>query len=644
MTAKSPSQDVRKNKKIRLRTSLSFLPAKYRKRTERMTVLFTPSYGERKVLRRKKDEMPSQWAPKNRVVTYGPLKGSYWDNSFMPHMRGIMDASFFPSVKVIGNCKVAQTGASAGGETIVSYVADMQPADTLIVYPDRDTGRKRFGDYLAPVFEKSPRLRPLLTGLADDVSGGRIKLKTMLIYLGWSGSDTTLGNVSAKYLVGDEIDKWVRKTKSQSKGKKNRKEASPLKLFLERFRAFGFGAKAWLWSTPSDVLGPIWEYMQNEAQLVFDYHIPCPACGQFHLMSDRYIKFGDERDPKVVEDNDLARYVFPCCGIVANDRQRIKQLDQGLWFEHLTKEQIEDGVKPREMWDALSKDRPAKICFHSPAWISTRFTHSEIAAAFLRGLQDMAEMHYYDNAIKAVAHVPYRQNRKEDKILALCDSRPEGLVPGDNKVAALVAGVDTQDVGFYLTIRAFGWGEMQESWLIRHDYLDSFDAVHRALFDTEYKDASGLYYPVHLAVIDSGGHRTSEVYDFARAHPGRVIAYKGASGRKATPKSKTIIDHYPGTKTQIPGGCELWVCDSHYYKDILAAKLAVSGDSPGAYHLHSGTTRDFALQYCAEYVDDRRLWQCPDNVANHYWDCGVMELVAAEMLMLKWTPQPEEGA
>lgn len=641
-TTPSPQADIRSSKVIRLRTSPSFLPEKYRNRSERLTVSFTPSAGERHLFRCKKDVPPSQWAPKNRTVTYGPLKGSKWDYNFMPHMNGIMDASFFPSVREIGNIKAPQTGSSAGMETCIAYAADMKPADALIVYPDRDTGRKRFTDYLIPVFEKSPPLRKLLTGLDDDLSAMRIKLKAMLIYLGWSGSDTTLGNVSAKYLGGDEIDKWKRKKSSQEKGVKNRKEADPIKLFLERFGSFLYGAKCWLVSTPTDVDGPIWKFY-NEAQLRFDYHIFCPECGEHHLMSDKYIDFGGTRDPKAIEEQDLARYIFPCCGLVANDRVRGKALESGEWFEKLSEQEIKDGVQPRGMWKALKEDRPEKICFHSPGWVSKLVKNSKIAAAFLRGLADPAEMHYYDNQIKAVAHVPYRQNRKQDVLKKLKDDRPERLVPGGNKVAALVAGVDTQKDNFVFTIRAYGWGETQESWLVRHGEVDTFAALDTVLFDTEYKDSSGLYYPVHCAVIDTGGDKTADVYDYVRTNPGRLVAYKGASGRKSKPKSKTIIDTYPGTNIQIPGGVTLWICDTHYYKDALARKLRIKGDAPGAYHFHSTTGDDLIDEYCAEYVDDRRLWQCPKNKPNHYWDCGVMDSIGADMLQLKWLKDPNGG-
>lgn len=635
MTAPSPRTDIRKTKTIRLRTSPSFLPEKYRNRKGRIRIKFRPFVGERRFLRYKTFQQPSEWAPKNRNVTYGPLKGSKWDNNFMPHMRGILDASFYPSVRYIGNCKTPQTGSSAGVETALGYVADRRPGDTLIVYPDRDTGSKRFKDYLQPMFTKSPRLRKLMTGLADDASAFRIKLQAMLIYLGWSGSVTALGNVSAKYLIGDEIDKWQRHA--------TKKEADTLQLFFERFRAFKYGAKCWLISTPSDIDGYIWVYMTKQAQVVFDYYMPCPECGIFHKVDFKHIRWPkDVRDAKLVEEQNLANYVFPCCGIVVDDDGRHDALKLGVWHERLSEDEEKAGKIGRELFRCLKETNPRKICFYSPGWISPLVTHSEIAAAWLRGLVNPGDLHYFDNQIAAKAHTPHRQLRQQDVLRKLKDDRPEGLVPGNNKVAALVAGVDTQDDGFFFSIRAFGWGRKMESWQIHHGEVDSFEALEEVLFDTHYRDADGLYYPVHKVVIDTGGHRTSEVYDFTRNNPERVSAYKGASGRKAKPKSKTILETYPNSDIKIPGGLELWICDSHHYKDELAKKLKIKNDAPGAYHFHTETTDELIDHYCAEFVNKKRNWECPAGKPNHYWDCGVMELVAADMIGVRWTPEPEQ--
>lgn len=94
----------------------------------------------------------------------------------------------------------------------------------------------------------------------------------------------------------------------------------------------------------------------------------------------------------------------------------------------------------------------------TPGLVTPLVSHSEIAAAFLAGLKDIGAMHYFDTQIMAAAHIPSRQNRKEDAIYTLADDRSDRLVPGTGQVAALVVTADTQDNGFYYQITAIGWG------------------------------------------------------------------------------------------------------------------------------------------------------------------------------------------
>ena len=65
------------------------------------------------------------------------------------------------------------------------------------------------------------------------------------------------------------------------------------------------------------------------------------------------------------------------------------------------------------------------------------------------------------------------EERNEDAILALCDDRPRGMVPGfdleqkTSRVATLLATVDTQLHYFRYVIRAWGYGENAETWLVQ---------------------------------------------------------------------------------------------------------------------------------------------------------------------------------
>ena len=56
------------------------------------------------------------------------------------------------------------------------------------------------------------------------------------------------------------------------------------------------------------------------------------------------------------------------------------------------------------------------------------------------------------------------------------------MVPGGGVVACLLAGVDTQDDGFYYEIRAFGFGFERESWGIREGKVPTFEALAQVLW------------------------------------------------------------------------------------------------------------------------------------------------------------------
>jgi hypothetical protein len=44
---------------------------------------------------------------------------------------------------------------------------------------------------------------------------------------------------------------------------------------------------------------------------------------------------------------------------------------------------------------------------------------------------------------------------------------------------------------------------------------------------------------------------------------------------------------------------------------------------------------------CAEYVDEKGIWQCPEGRANHGWDWSIYTLVAAEAVGVKFWKKPQ---
>jgi phage terminase large subunit GpA-like protein len=593
---------------------------------------FSFSRAERAVLRRRAPMPVSQWAEKYRVVQQSSIPGR-WHNSVTPYMTGIMDASFHEAVRTVIICKCPQSGGTEGIHNCIGYAIDRSPGPVMYVYPDEVTARENAKDRILPMIEASPRLSSYLTGSADDRSSLRINLQHMHIFLGWSGSAARLGNKPIRYLVLDELDKY----------QGSKKEATAEALAEKRTITWRHKARIWKVSTPTVDSGPITLAMTTEAQVRFDYHVRCPHCGMEQVMVFENIRWPEnERDPAEVSSKKLAEYLCEHCGVMWDDGDRDRAVRLGLWRAR------ESGL---ELQAHLDTYRPEKIGFHIPAWLSYFVSLSKVAESFLRwdNSKNQEQLKDFCNNYKAEPWRHYRVERQEDRILALCDDRPRGIVPGPLqkdgissglRVAALVAGIDTQGSNeakgyFRYVIRAFGWGENEESWLIQCGTVPSFSALAELLWGSVYRDGEGNEYRVRLALQDAMGHRTSEVYSFCAANKGRIFPTKGTRIQSA-PVKYPSLEYYPGTQRRIPGGLKLVTVDTTFFKNDLAAKLEIPPEDAGAFHLHNDTPLEYAKEMVAEYYDEKvQAWVCPEGRANHYWDCEVLALAAAYILGIR---------
>ncbi|MFC1884655.1 terminase gpA endonuclease subunit [Thermodesulfobacteriota bacterium] len=629
-----------------------WFPEKLQKKEMEFHSLFRFSEAERKVYRKRKKILPSDWAERHRYITRGPLEGSRFRKDTLAYSAGVMDASFYPSVQEVVMCFADQTGKSFIIDTCNGYVADRAPGPFLYVYPDEDTAKENMKDRILPMYRMSPRLKSYFTGTMDDETQKGINLQHMQVYMAWARSAPKLANKSIRYLANDEVDKYPATV--------GKREGSPLDKAEKRLRAYRYGSKCWKSSTPTIEMGPIWQELLT-CQVVFDFWVCCPDCGELQLMKFEQIKWPEnERDPEKIKYGELAWYECCKCGSKWSDLKRDAAVRWGEWRarhaewnknenERSSEEDPGDPTSPAaahgqeglELFEYLRKFEPKKIGFHLPAWVSYVVSLSECAWAFLRGLKDKTAFKDFKNSYEAVPWLDYTAERKEDVIVALKDDRPRGLVPGSNQVACLTAGVDTQDDGFYFEIRAWGWGMDLESWQVREGFVQTFEGLKQILWDDEYRDADNNKHFVRLVVQDAMGHKTSEVYDFARMHRRKLYPFQGVQ-RLSRPFDFSHLDVYPGKKKKIPGGLILLRADVTYFKNALAQKLEINAADPGAWHMHNEMTYSWAQQMCAEYVDDKTgFWLCPANKANHAWDVSVYALIAAHVLGVKfWKKRP----
>lgn len=558
---------------------------------------------------RTSEKVPAnEWSLTHIQVTDGAHPG-HFRLEYAPHTDFVMKEFSQPSTREIWFCGVEQSGKTRTMLNCLGWTIDQSPGNIYYLMPTEDTASKITSGKIKPMLAQTPQLRKYLSSKQDDTALSRIHLTHgVTIFPAHANSASSMATWPAKYCFGDEVDKYPLLSG---------KETDPITLIKKRNRTYKGRYKRFFASTPA---GRFIHRGMDACHQVYEWRNRCPYCQELIRMDADHLLFPDSENPET-------RYACNNCGVIWNEQDREKAIRAGRWHCRKGSEVV----------------RPSTVGFHHRSWDCQDISLAEIAQARKAALTGgPAEKIAWANGYEAIDYVPERQDRKENIIYALADDRPDNLVPGSGTISALTASADTQDNGLYYEIRAWGWGLSMESWQIRFGFVQSFTELDEVVFNTPYKDANGLYYPVHLCVIDAMGHRTGEVYDFVRKLPGRCQAYRGGSGRKSNPQTWTNIDRYPGTTIQIPGGIRLVTIDTHHYKDLLAGKLQVKKDDPGAWHLLASVKdndphgADYARQMCSEYVDERNLWQCPDGKANHFWDCGVMNMVAADLLQIKY--------
>ncbi len=661
---------------IRVDPSASWFPPALRGKIpagKKWTVRF--SEAERKIFRKHRPIPVSRWCERYRTITMSVLPGR-WKNSVTPYLKGIMDASFYPTVQTVILCKAPQVGGTEAVLNCLAYAIDREPGPAMCIYPDELTAKENSQDRIQPMIHNSPRLRIYLTGQEDDASILRINLQHMPIYMAWARSAARLANKPIRYMIFDEIDKYA-----DTAGKR---EADPISLGEARTTTFRHNRKIWKISTPTTEAGNIWQALTTEAQCVFDYWTTCPACGHHHRMAFSGIQWAHKEtpgedgkchseEPETIEAEKLAWYVCPKCAATWNDYDRDLAVRRGQWRERKSELALGEYLKRRH---------PVKIGFHLPSWISPFVSFSAIAASFLRGQKDMNKFKDWHN--KHLAE-PWRlivTSRSEDQILAARTTLPPQTVPA--VAVALTCGVDVQKDGFWFVVRA--WAPDLTSWLIHYGFLATWEEVENLIYDTAYPVSSypgnyrevleedslagilgeqeeaeasgaatamenGRTMRIFRAAVDTGGGKkfenmtmTEETYYWLIKNRGRggvaVWGTKGASVALAGMLSlgNAIVSTPSGKK--LPAALRILSVDTGKAKDQYhyRLQLATQDDTrmtPAAAFLHAATGTDYAAQILAEQKRQnehgQEEWVNVHQRANHLFDAEVLAAACVEM-------------
>jgi len=593
---------------------------------------FSLSFAEKRILRKLKSMKTSDWAEKYRYVSESEMKGP-WKNIVTPYLVDIMDAADYECVQTVILCKCVQSGGSEAVHNCIGKRTDREPGPVRYVYPNESSAKKQLRTRVIPMFKESPRLRRLMTGAVNDETNLGLSLKHTSISIGWAHSATSLASDPIRYVVFDETDKYPSAA--------SKTESDPISLGEKRTTTYRRRGKAKIWklSTPSVETGPIWQALNTEAQVIFDFYAKCPHCGQHQVMVFEQIKWpeGGEADPETVESKLLAWYECQFCQAKWDDEVRNRAVRAGEWRSR--------GKFNLTVPAYMQAYAPKKVGFLLPAWISFFVSLSESAAAFLRGQKNRIKLRDFRNNYAAEPWKNVVVTAEYSDILQCCTSLARQTVP--SKAVALTAGIDVQKHGFWFVVRA--WAKDYTSWLVDYGYLDSWADVDQLLFEKRYPvDGCGHISGIWRAAIDTGGGKyssnvssTEETYLWLQSRMGygmgcRVWGVKGSSNplpskmRIGNPLNKT-----PSGKP-LRAGMRNILLDTDKLKDMFFMRLEKAMEGlPGGAFLHADTDESYAKQILAEekQIDDRGVekWmQKSSSAANHYLDCECMASIVAD--------------
>jgi phage terminase large subunit GpA-like protein len=166
-----------------------------------------------------------------------------------------------------------------------------------------------------------------------------------------------------------------------------------------------------------------------------------------------------------------------------------------------------------------------------------------------------------------------------------------------DEVVLLTAGADVQDDR--VEVEIVGWGAGEESWQVEYHVIygdpsttQLWHKVDEVLLAT-YEHPSGEPMLVRATCIDTGGHHTRAVYNYAKTRAGhRVFAIKGIGG-----EGKPIVGR--PSKNNI-GRVPLYPIGVDTAKEVHYSRLKMDEAGPGYCHFPSKRDDEYFKQLTAE--------------------------------------------
>ena len=513
----------------------------------------------------------SEWADRYRVVAAGTSpEPDRWRTSRAPYLREPMDAISDPGVEKVTIMAGSQLGKSELVLNAIGYYADADPSPILLVQPNENASKSFVKERVEPTFKATPALSgKLADGLRDK--GNTVLLKVFpggYMAIAWATSATALASRPIRVVLLDEVDRYPATLGN---------EGSPIELASQRTANF-HNRKNVAVSTPTtEGLSPIAaRYDESDRRR---YHVPCPLCGAFQVLVWGGIVYKAE-DGTVDLDNVYYRCAH-CAGRI-DERDKGGMLEAGTW--------IAETPGGRHRGYQISG-------LYSP-WVRWR----ELVEQWIRvtSNRDQDGLREFVNLKLGETWNEHGQRVTAEQLEGNREAYPAEVPDG---VRLITVGVDVQDAR--LEVEVVGWGAGKESWGLHYEIIQGDTTAPEtwaqldALLARPWHKADGTAMAPWRVFVDSGGHRTDEVYEFTKARAPRVSAIKGRGG-----PGQPLINDKPSIVGQ--RRAMLFFVGADAAKDAVFSRLRLDSPGPGFCHFPTDPARHYDGEYFRGLCSERR--------------------------------------
>lgn len=567
----------------------------------------------------------SNWADNHRMLSSGiSAEPGKWKTSRAPYQKDIMNAFTEPGIHRVVVKSSSQIGKSDMMNNVIGRFAHLDPCAIMMIQPTIDMAQDYSKTRIAPMIRDTKVLNNLFYDVKSRDANNTILSKVFpggrLIMCG-ANSPAGLASRPIRILLADEVDRFP-----DSAGT----EGDPVDLAAKRMTTF-WNSCMGLFSTPTNEGSSRIdeEYLAGTQE---EWQHKCPNCGEYHLLRhiDMTVDYKEIKTPsgkKTVIVNDV-KWRCPHCGFSFSEKE-MKQTPQK--YISRNADALKNGIRS----------------FFVNGFTSPWMTWSKIMREWLEAKGDPEREKVIMNTVFGESYKQKGAFEDEQIFLRRRESYGAEL---PNGVLLLTAAIDTQDNR--LEYEVVGWGKEEECWGIRKGIVLGAPNQDRTwkeidnILDKTYHFADGKGLKVVRTFIDSGGHYTSDVYNYCqknfhkqrfaikgRGGPGIPLIYKIAKANNA--KAPLIL---------------LGVDDG---KQQIMDRLSI--DSPGPLYFHFPqdegikelSNRGYDDLYFKGIISEhkkvykrngvlREVWETTKNVRNEPLDLRNYNLACMKSLQPDW--------